>query len=45
MPYKTMPLYTTAMDSQKYDSCYTWIKNEIKNVNIHYIEMVKAKKN
>ncbi len=32
-----------AMDSQKYDSCYTWIKNEIKNVNIPYIEMVRSK--
>lgn len=31
-----------AMNQQKYNSCYKWIINELKNVNIPYIEMIKS---
>ncbi len=31
-----------AMESNMYDSCYIWIKNELKNVNIPKIEMVRS---
>lgn len=31
-----------AMESKKYDSCYTWFKNEIKMVNLNKFEMVKS---
>jgi dipeptidase E len=31
-----------AMEQGMYDSCYEWINDELKNVNIPYIEMVKS---
>ena len=31
-----------AMEQEKYASCYEWIKDELKNVDIPYIEMVKS---
>ena len=31
-----------AMEQEKYASCYEWIKGELKNVDIPYIEMVKS---
>ena len=31
-----------AMEREKYTSCYEWIKDELKNVDIPYIEMVKS---
>lgn len=30
-----------AMEEQMYDSCYNWIKGELKNVDVPYIEMVR----
>lgn len=31
-----------AMESEMYDSCYEWIKDELKNIAFPYIEMVKS---
>ncbi len=31
-----------AMEPEKYAGCYEWIKDELKNVDIPYIEMVKS---
>lgn len=31
-----------AMESKNFDSCYTWFKNEIKNVNLTKFEMVRS---
>jgi len=41
---KTKPiLYVPlAMEETKYDSCYNWFKEEIKNVNLTNFEMVKS---
>lgn len=33
-----------AMESDMYDSCYEWIKGELKNVDIPYIEMIRSAK-
>lgn len=33
-----------AMEPEMYDSCYEWIRGELKNVNIPYIEMVRSAK-
>ena len=31
-----------AMEQEKYADCYEWIKDELKNIDIPYIEMVKS---
>ena len=31
-----------AMEQEKYADCYVWIKDELKNIDIPYIEMVKS---
>ncbi len=31
-----------AMGQEKYADCYEWIKDELKNVDVPYIEMVKS---
>ncbi len=31
-----------AMEREKYADCYEWIKDELKNVDVPYIEMVKS---
>ncbi len=31
-----------AMEQGKYAGCYEWIKDELKNIDIPYIEMVKS---
>ena len=31
-----------AMEQEKYDGCYEWIKEELKDIDIPYIEMVKS---
>lgn len=31
-----------AMDSSKYNSCYDWIKSELKEVKVAYIDMVRT---
>lgn len=31
-----------AMEKEKYADCYEWIKDELKNIDIPYIEMVKS---
>ena len=31
-----------AMEQEKYADCYEWIKGELKNIDIPYIEMVKS---
>lgn len=31
-----------AMDSKKYDSCYEWFKNELKNINLDKFEMIRS---
>jgi dipeptidase E len=31
-----------AMESDRYDSCYTWITNELKQIDVPYVDMVKS---
>ena len=31
-----------AMDSKKYDSCYEWFKNELKNINLDKFKMIRS---
>lgn len=31
-----------AMEAEMYDSCYEWIKEEMKNIHIPYIELVRS---
>jgi len=33
-----------AMDDYKYDDCYNWITNELKEIDVPYIEMIKSSK-
>ena len=33
-----------AMDDYKYDDCYNWITNELREIDVPYIEMIRSSK-